>query len=85
MVALATESVISHYYIINNGSVENTPKAMEIRHFIAQMFPVSVMDKDSLLEWYTQIQLVHPLSDLNGRVFGIIVSILNQTRISKKL
>lgn len=66
-----------------DGSVENTPKAMEIRHLISQMFPVSVAPKEELLEWYKQIQTIHPLSDLNGRVFGIIISILNQHNIKK--
>lgn len=69
----------------HNINFKDSPIHQKIQPLVEQLFPVSVMDKDSLLEWYTQIQLVHPLSDLNGRVFGIIVSILNQTRISKKL
>lgn len=67
----------------HNINFKDSPIPMRIPMLIDELFPVSVMDKDSLLEWYTQIQLVHPLSDLNGRVFGIIVSILNQHNIKK--
>jgi hypothetical protein len=47
-----------------------------VEEFTKGLFPVSYTTKELLLEWYKQIQLIHPLSDLNGRVFGIIVSIL---------
>lgn len=47
------------------------------------LFPVSVMDKESLLEWYKQIILIRPFSDLNENVFGIIVSVLNEIRVNK--
>lgn len=48
----------------------------KVEELTKEMFPVSEMPKEELLEWYRQIQLIHPLSDLNGRVFGIIVSLL---------
>ena len=48
----------------------------QVEELTKELFPVCVMPKEQLLEWYKQIQLIHPLSDLNGRVFGIIVSIL---------
>jgi hypothetical protein len=48
----------------------------QVEEYTNKLFPVAVMPKEQLLEWYRQIQLVHPLSDLNGRVFGIIVSVL---------
>lgn len=48
-----------------------------IEELTNKLFPVAVMPKEQLLEWYRQVQLIHPLSDLNGRVFGIIVAILN--------
>jgi len=60
-----------------DGSVEHTPKLSEIPELINKLFPVEPMDKEHLLEWYKQVQTIHPLSDLNGRVFGIIVSILH--------
>ena len=43
-----------------------------------QMFPIHSYDtnKDLLLAWYETMMVIHPLSDLNGRVFGIIVSLL---------
>lgn len=47
------------------------------------LFPVAVMDKDHLLQWYKQIILIHPLSDLNEQVFGIIISVLNEIRVNK--
>ncbi len=57
-------------------SFKDTPNFLVIPRLIEGMFPVSMSDSDSLLLWYTKIQQIHPLSDLNGRVFGIIVSIL---------
>src|SRR3990172_1627544 len=39
---------------------------------IRPLFPVFEMDKEHLLSWYETTMVVHPLSDLNGRVFGII-------------
>ena len=61
-----------------DGSMEVTPQFIQVPQLTEQMFPVKKMPKDELLEWYKQIQMIHPLSDLNGRVFGIIVSILNR-------
>ena len=61
-----------------DGSREIMPQFVEVPQLTELMFPVSVAPKEELLEWYRQIQMIHPLSDLNGRVFGIIVSILNQ-------
>ncbi len=69
----------------HNVSFSETPDFNKVKELTEQLFPVSVMDKDSLLEWYRQIQIIHPLSDLNGRVFGIIISILNESRISKSI
>jgi len=60
-----------------DGSMEHTPKPHEVPELINKLFPVTPMDKTSLLEWYKQVQTIHPLSDLNGRVFGIIVSVLH--------
>ena len=53
----------------------------QVEELTKKLFPVRVMPKEQLLEWYKQIQLIHPLSDLNGRVFGIIVSLLHQKNI----
>ena len=61
----------------------DTPKFQYVQHYSEQMFPVYTAPKEQLLEWYRQIQVIHPLSDLNGRVFGIIVSILNMNLIKK--
>lgn len=66
-----------------DGTMEITPQFVQVGQLTEQMFPVKVMPKEQLLEWYRQIQMIHPLSDLNGRVFGIIVSIL-YSNISKK-
>jgi hypothetical protein len=60
-----------------DGSFEITPHFMEISELTQKLFPVEKMSKEHLLEWYRQVQMIHPLSDLNGRVFGIIISILN--------
>lgn len=48
----------------------------KVEELTRKLFPVRVMPKEHLLEWYKQIMLIRPLSDLNGTVFGIIVSIL---------
>ena len=66
-----------------DGSKEYVPQFAEVPQLIEQMFPIGIMPKEELLEWYAQIQMIHPLSDLNGRVFGIIVAILNQHNIKK--
>lgn len=60
-----------------DGTLEEIPDFSQVPGLIEKMFPVSKMPKDHLLEWYRQTQIIHPFSDLNGRVFGIIVSILN--------
>ena len=60
-----------------DGSKEYAPLFTEVERLTTNMFPVKKMPKEQLIEWYKQIQMIHPLSDLNGRVFGIIVSILN--------
>lgn len=62
-----------------SGFLEKTPLPSEVPGMIRSLFPVKPMPKEKLLAWYTQVQTVHPLSDLNGRVFGIIVSILHNT------
>jgi len=62
----------------HNVKFSDTPKFEDVPDLAEKMFPVKVMPKEQLLEWYRQIQLIHPLSDLNGRVFGIIVAILNK-------
>lgn len=69
-----------------DGTMEITPQFAQVRQLTEQMFPVGYagfMPKEQLLEWYRQIQMIHPLSDLNGRVFGIIVAILNQQNFNK--
>lgn len=66
-----------------DGTTEITPQFVQVRQLTEQLFPVRSMPKEELLEWYRQIQMIHPLSDLNGRVFGIIVAILNQQNLNK--
>lgn len=66
-----------------DGSTEPTPSHTEVESLITKLFPVQAMSKENLLEWYKQVQLVHPLSDLNGRVFGIIVSMLYAKHLRK--
>lgn len=61
-----------------DGSIETTPDFLQVPELIEKMFPVSKMPKEHLLEWYKQALTIHPFSDLNGRVFGIIVSVLHQ-------
>lgn len=65
---------------VNISTVDFT----EVEHYIKKLFPVTVMPKDHMLEWYRQVQTVHPLSDLNGRVFGIIVSVLYSSFLKTK-
>jgi len=67
----------------HNVKFEDVPDFSKVKELTEQMFPVSLMDKANLLEWYRQIQIIHPLSDLNGRVFGIIVSVLNMQNLKK--
>ncbi len=55
---------------------DTPPDFKVVPELLEKLFPVHPMDKESLLEWYKQVQMIHPLSDLNGRVFGIIVSAL---------
>ncbi len=61
----------------HNINFSEAAKLSDVTQLTEQMFPVHKMTKDQLLEWYRQIQIIHPLSDLNGRVFGIIVAILH--------
>lgn len=63
----------------HNVSLVDTPDHRLVPDMIKFWFPVMVMDKESLRLWYREVQKVHPLSDLNGRVFGIIVSVLHRT------
>lgn len=63
-----------------DGTMEVTPEFSQVPDLIGKMFPVNKMPKDQLLEWYRQVQIIHPLSDLNGRVFGIIVSVLSTNK-----
>lgn len=67
-----------------NGSMEKTPSPNQIPDLINKLFPVKVMPKEHLLEWYKQVQMIHPLSDLNGRVFGIIVSLMYTEYLKSK-
>lgn len=67
-----------------NGTMEQTPAPNEVPELINQLFPVKVMSKEHLLEWYKQVQMIHPLSDLNGRVFGIIVALLYTEHLKQK-
>lgn len=59
------------------------PAPADIADLIRQMFPVKPADKVTLLEWYRQVQMIHPLSDLNGRVFGIIVALMYRKHTKK--
>lgn len=61
----------------HNINFSESAELNDVPMLTEKMFPVCKMPKEQLLEWYKQIQIIHPLSDLNGRVFGIIVSILN--------
>jgi len=57
---------------VNLSMVDHT----KVPELINKLFPVVSMNETHLLEWFRQVQLIHPLSDLNGRVFGIIVSLM---------
>lgn len=63
----------------HNVSFVDTPDFTKVEQEIGNLFPVKAFEsKEELLEWYRKVQVIHPLSDLNGRVFGIIVAILNK-------
>jgi len=62
--------------LIEGVSASDVVDAYKVEELTKYLFPVRVMSKEQLLEWYKQIMLIRPLSDLNGTVFGIIVSIL---------
>lgn len=51
---------------------ETLPEEM---YFIFPYAP-AVVTKETLLNFYKEVQTLHPLSDLNGRVFGIVVAVL---------
>jgi hypothetical protein len=53
-----------------------TPDHSDVPLAVGPLFPVSCTGREELLSWYERVQKVHPLSDLNGRVFGVIVSSL---------
>lgn len=69
----------------HNVGFSDTPDHTEVSALFEKMFPVYPMASNELLEWYKNIQTIHPLSDLNGRVFGAIVAILYQNHITKNL
>jgi len=62
----------------HNIGFEDAPDHTLVKDQIEKMFPVKASSKEDLLEWYRQVQVIHPLSDLNGRTFGIIVAVLYQ-------
>src|SRR5438445_131946 len=68
-----------HQHTIN---FKDAPDFTKIKELTEMLFPVKVMPKEYLFDWYRQIMLIHPLSDLNGRTFGIIVSILYQQHLN---
>lgn len=61
----------------HNVNFKETPKWQLVEEQAAKLFPVQVGDEATLLEWYRKAAIVHPFSDLNGRVLGIIVAVLN--------
>lgn len=63
-------------YRTHEVGFKGTPHWNVVPQLLHQLFPVSFTTKEDLLLWYTVVQKIHPLSDLNGRVFGTIVAIL---------
>lgn len=59
-----------------DGTELPVPKPDEVEPLINLIFPVEMGDKDHLLKWYRNWGVIHPFTDLNGRVGGIIVSVL---------
>lgn len=55
-----------------------------IDELISYLFPVSIAWPEDLLNFYRRIQIIHPLSDLNWRVFGVIVAHLYNKYLQKK-
>lgn len=68
----------------HNVSFDNTADYTEVQALTNILFPVSttcafvsaLSIEAFFLDWYKEFQEIHPLSDLNGRVAGIIVSVL---------
>lgn len=60
----------------DHGVSFNSPNWEAIPELFYRIVPVSFKRKEDLLLWYTVMQKIHPLSDLNGRVFGVVVAIL---------
>lgn len=60
----------------HNVMFNNTPDWKNLSELFYSLLPVSLTKKEDLLLWYTVMQKIHPLSDLNGRTFGVIVAIL---------
>lgn len=59
-----------------SGAKHAYPPPKEVFDLVSTIFPVFVMNKESLLKWYKKFGVIHPFTDLNGRVGGIIVSVL---------
>jgi hypothetical protein len=68
----------------HNVGFDDTPDYMLVEEQAKNLFPVKISDKEGLLKWYKDIQTVHPLSDLNGRTFGIVVSVLYRNYLKEK-
>ena len=60
----------------HNIMFEGTPDWKNVQEYFYTMFPINFTDKEQLLLWYQVMMKIHPLSDLNGRTFGVIVAIL---------
>lgn len=60
----------------HNIMFEGTPDWKNVPERFYRMFPVKFSTDGDLLLWYRVMMKIHPLSDLNGRTFGTIVSIL---------
>ncbi len=66
------------------GQRHNYPTPKEVVPLVDMIFPVKVGDKEHLLDWYKKFGVIHPFTDLNGRVSGIIVSVLYYNYLKQK-
>lgn len=66
----------AHVFNRDSGEKFEFAPPFEISPLMSNLMPVK--KTDDLVEWYTKFQTIHPFTDGNGRVGGIIVAVLHK-------